>query len=140
QALEQVGRECRDAGAEVTMVSIDLTETCSAGSAVEKARSVAGDHYPILINNAGLAEFGSFDQQPFEVFEKHVRLNYLAGVSACHAAVPWMLEVGGGQIINVLSIAAKHDFSGAAAYCSTNAAMLMFSQTLALEYRARAIR
>jgi NAD(P)-dependent dehydrogenase (short-subunit alcohol dehydrogenase family) len=75
-----------------------------------------------------------------ELFEKHVRINYLAGVGICNAAVPWMMEKGGGQIINVLSIAADHPFSGASAYCSSKSAMRMFSKVLAQEYRARGVR
>jgi short-subunit dehydrogenase len=139
-ALEQVGRDCKQMGAEVTLIPIDLTENCASSRTIEKAREVGNGHYPILINNAGIADFGSFDQQPMEMFEKHVQLNYLAGVGMCHAALPWMLENGGGQVINVLSIAAQHAFSGASAYCSSKAAMRMFSKVLAQEYRARGIR
>lgn len=138
--LEQVGRECKQMGAAVTLVPMDLTETCATSRTMAKAREAGNGHYPILINNAGMADFGSFDQQPMELFEKHVQLNYLAGVGMCHAALPWMLEKGGGQVINVLSIAAQHAFSGASAYCSSKAAMRMFSKVLAQEYRARGVR
>lgn len=137
--LQKVARECITAGAEVTVVKGDLTAECACASLIERAKSVGHDHYPVLINNAGIADFASFDQQPIEVFEQHVQLNYLVGVRLCHAAIPWMLEQGGGQIVNVLSIAAKHPFSGAAAYCSSKAAMRMFSQVIAQEYRARGI-
>lgn len=139
-ALEQVGRECRQAGAQVTTIPVDLTETCVTTRIMQKAREVGNGHYPVVINNAGVAEFGSFDQQPMDVFERHVQLNYMAGVRMCHSAIPWMLEKGGGQIINVLSIAAQHPFSGASAYCSSKAAMQMFSKVLAQEYRARGVR
>jgi len=139
-ALQKVARECISAGADVTVYKADLTQECACATLIATAKEVGKDHYPILINNAGFAEFGSFDQQPFETFEKHVLLNYMLGARLCHAAIPWMLEQGGGQIINVLSIAAKHAFSGAAAYCSSKAAMQMLGQVLAQEYRARGIR
>lgn len=140
KSLKQTARECETAGAQVTVLATDLTQECACSTLMEKAKAMSKDHYPILINDAGLADFGSFDQQPIETFEKHVQLNYMVGVRLCHAAIPWMLENNGGQIINVLSIAATHAFSGAAAYCSTKAAMRMFSQVLAQEYRARGIR
>ncbi len=139
-ALQKVARECTSAGANVTVVKSDLTAECACVSLMEQAKKVGNDHYPVLINNAGMADFGSFDQQPFDIFERHVQLNYLVGARLCHAAIPWMLEVGGGQIINIASIAATHPFSGAAAYCSTKSAMRMLSQVLAQEYRARGIR
>lgn len=139
-ALQKVARECSTAGAEVTVIKTDLTSECACSTLMERAKAVGQDYYPILINNAGVAEFGSFDQQPFDVFERHVATNYLVGARLCHAAIPWMLDAGGGQIINVLSIASKHPFSGASAYCSSKAAMRMLSQVLAQEYRARGIR
>ena|SRR5579885_2663210 len=138
--LKKVARECETAGAEVTIVAGDLTADCACVTLIQKAKAAAKDHYPVLINNAGMAEFGSFDQQPIDAFERHVALNYMVGVRLCHEAVPWMLNNGGGQIINVLSIAADHPFSGAAAYCSSKAAMRMFSKVLAQEYRARGLR
>ena len=139
-ALQKVARECSTAGAEVTVYKADLTQECACASLIDMAKQAGKDHYPILINNAGFADFGSFDQQPFEIFEQHVQINYMVGARLCFAAIPWMLEQGGGQIINVLSVAAKHPFSGAAAYCSSKAAMRMLGQVLAQEYRARGIR
>jgi 3-oxoacyl-[acyl-carrier protein] reductase len=139
-ALQKVARECDTAGANVTVVKGDLTEDCACATLIERAKRVGEDHYPVLINNAGMGEFGSFDQQSFEVFERHAQVNYLVGARLCHAAIPWMLGVGGGQIINVLSIASTHAFSGAAAYCSSKAAIRMLTQVLAQEYRARGIR
>jgi len=138
--LKQVARECETAGAHVTLIVGDLTEDCACATLIQKAKATSKDNYPVLINNAGLAELGSFDQQSIDVFTQHVNLNYLVGVRLAHAAIPWMLESGGGQIINVLSIGAEHPFSGAAAYCSTKAAMRMFSKVIAQEYRARGIR
>jgi NAD(P)-dependent dehydrogenase (short-subunit alcohol dehydrogenase family) len=58
----------------------------------------------------------------------------------CKFAIPWMLRAGGGHIVNVLSIAATHPFSGAAAYCASKAGLHMFGKALAAEYRGRGIR
>lgn len=138
--LERVAKECREFGVKVTTKAADLSDPACCSSLIEDAQSSLDGAYLVLINVAGVAEFGSFDQQPFDVFLRHVHVNYLAAVSMCHAALPLMLEKRGGQIINVLSIAATHAFSGAAAYCSSKAALQMFTKVLALEYRARGIR
>lgn len=138
--LERIAKECRVSGVSATVVAADLTDPTCCAAVIEQAKPLLKDRYPVLINVAGIAEFGSFDQQPMEAFHRHVHVNYLAAVTMCHAVLPSMLQREGGQIVNVLSIAATHAFSGAAAYCSTKAALLMFTKVLALEYRARGVR
>lgn len=109
---------------------------------------------PVLINAAGTAYFGPYDQsdegdqeavveQAAKAFERgpgQVHTNLLGPMYLCHAAIPWMLESGGGHIVNVLSIAATHPFPGAAAYCASKAGLHMFGKALAAEYRGRGIR
>lgn len=137
--LQQTARECRQSGATVTVIAADLTEGCECAKLIKQAAQ-ASDAYTVLINIAGMAEFGSFDQQSWETFEAHLRLNFLAGAMLCHYVLPSMLKRGGGQIVNVLSIAATHPFSGASAYCASKAAFQMFSKVISLEYRARGIK
>ena len=58
----------------------------------------------------------------------------------CQDVLPWMLHLGKGQIVNVLSIAAEVPFSGGAAYGAAKAGMLHFGRALAAEYRSKGIR
>jgi NAD(P)-dependent dehydrogenase (short-subunit alcohol dehydrogenase family) len=116
---------------------------------------------PVLINAAGTAHFGPFaeiedvdeaeqeediDRQLREHREKlakyvgQISANLLGPMHLCKAAIPWMLESGGGHILNVLSIAATHPFPGAAAYCASKAGLHMFGKALAAEYRSQNIR
>lgn len=140
EALNAVAAECESIGACVKTVALDLGEPGSGEELVRQARASGAEHYPVLINNAGVAEFGSYDQQDWDVIQRHIQLNLLSGMELCHRVLPWMLESGGGQIVNVLSISARVPFSGAAAYCTSKAAFHMFGRVLALEYRARGVR
>ena len=140
EALKSVAAECESIGACVSVFPFDLSEPGNCTKLIEMAKPAGVDHYPVLVNNAGIAEFGSFDQQEWAVIQQHVQLNFVAGMELVHAALPWMLEVGGGQVINVLSMSARVPFSGAAAYCASKAALHMFGRVLALEYRARGVR
>lgn len=92
-----------------------------------------------LVNLVGSAHFGDFSGTPVETAYEQVQSNLAAVIGACHALLPAMLSAGRGRIVNVLSIAATHSFSGAAAYCGAKAGALAFSRALALEVRSRGV-
>lgn len=68
----------------------------------------AFDRLDILINNVG----GTIWAKPFEHYEPsqieaEVRRSLFPTLWCCHAALPYMLEQGGGAIVNVSSIATR---------------------------------
>ena len=90
-----------------------------------------------MVNAAGVAEFGDFTKLDFR---NQLDVNLVAPLALCQAAIPWMLEHGSGQIINVLSIAATTPFSGAAAYAASKAGLLMAGRCLSAEFRKQGVR
>jgi NADP-dependent 3-hydroxy acid dehydrogenase YdfG len=96
--------------------------------------------YPVLINCAGVAKFAPFLDDPMETWQSHLETNVLGPMRLTHAILPFMLDRGGGQIINVSSVAATHSFPGAAVYCTTKAALLAFGRGIATDYRKQGIR
>ena len=76
-------------------------------------------------------------ETPIEDFERQFRLNLRPTYLLCQAALPRMLEGGGGSIVCVSTRAALRPFSGAAGYISSKAAVLAFVDALAAEYTAR---
>lgn len=120
----------------VHWVVADLGDPSQARRVFEEARS---DAYPVLINAAGMAEFGEFDAMPWDEIERQIAVNMLGPIALCHAAIPWMLEQG-GQIVNVLSVAATHVFSQSLAYGVSKAGLHMAGKSIAAEYRTRGVR
>jgi NAD(P)-dependent dehydrogenase (short-subunit alcohol dehydrogenase family) len=99
-----------------------------------------GDAEPVLVNAAGVAEFGDFSEMSLASVEGQVQTNLMAPLVLCHEIIPWMLASGGGRIVNVLSVAATHAFPGAVAYGAAKAGLLMAGRCLAAEYRRHGIR
>jgi 3-oxoacyl-[acyl-carrier protein] reductase len=124
---EQVEEVAREAGGRA--IELDVSSPDSVADAFAAAGPV-----DLLVNNAGISGPSApfLDEEPeawWHVFEVNVRGAYLC----CRAAVPGMLERGGGRIVNVASGAAYLPMTGApsTAYGPSKAALHRFSELLA---------
>jgi 3-hydroxy acid dehydrogenase / malonic semialdehyde reductase len=95
----------------------------------------------ILINNAGLA-LGreKVESSQFEDWQQMIDTNIIANFHMAHIVLPWMLENGGGDIVNLCSIAGHYTYSGGAVYCATKHAVKAFTRVLREETAGRNIR
>lgn len=96
----------------------------------------------ILVNNAGSLVERLRTQELSEArWNEVMQLNSTSAFFSAKAAIPKMLEKGGGSIINVTSIAARNGGAmGSIHYSSAKAAMLTMTKGLAKEYANQGIR
>ncbi len=87
----------------------------------------------ILVNNAGFSTFGDFGHSVLEDEFQMVRLQIDATLELVRAAVPFMRERGGGEIINVASIGAFLNMKQTAVYGGCKAFLVSFSRALQAE-------
>jgi len=131
---EEVAADVRFAGGEAFLVGGDFTSSTKAREVVAAAATHFGG-LDVLINNAG----GLVNRVPIaEVddafFDAVMDLNVRSLVAACAAAVPFMRERGGGNIVNVTSVAARHGGgAGAVLYASAKGFVSTFTRGLAKE-------
>jgi 3-hydroxy acid dehydrogenase/malonic semialdehyde reductase len=99
------------------------------------------DKIDILINNAGLA-LGreKVESSQFEDWQNMINTNITANFKMVHIIVPTMLANGGGDIINICSIAGHYTYSGGAVYCATKHAVNAFTRVLREETAGRNLR
>jgi NAD(P)-dependent dehydrogenase (short-subunit alcohol dehydrogenase family) len=76
----------------------------------------------------------------WEDFDRMLRLNVAPAFNLACAAMPRMLERGGGSFVAVSARPALKPFAGAAAYVTAKAAVLAFVQALDADYRTKGIR
>jgi NAD(P)-dependent dehydrogenase (short-subunit alcohol dehydrogenase family) len=76
----------------------------------------------------------------WEDFDRLLRLNLAPAFNLARAAMPRMLESGGGSFLSVSARPALRPFAGAAAYVTAKAAVLAFIQALDADYRSKGIR
>jgi len=101
----------------------------------ESATELVAEHGPfsILINNAGMDEFGFFADTDPGQWERVLAVN-LVGVFACtHAVFPGMRDAGYGRIVSIASEAGRVGSKGSAVYSAAKGGVIAFMKVIARE-------
>jgi NAD(P)-dependent dehydrogenase (short-subunit alcohol dehydrogenase family)/pimeloyl-ACP methyl ester carboxylesterase len=94
----------------------------------------------IVVNNAGIGVAGNFLDTPAEEFDRVLDVNLGGVVNCCRAFARRLVERGtGGHVVNVASMAAYAPLSSLSAYCTSKAAVYMFSDCLRAELDAAGV-
>lgn len=126
-------------GVKVHIASADISNAKEAETAVSNLIQALGS-VDILINNAGIAKFGTLlDMDPSE-WERIIQVNLMGTYYVTRAALPHMLEKQSGDIINVASTAGERGFATGSAYCASKFALLGLTESLMQEVRKSNIR
>jgi hypothetical protein len=137
--LEALAKRLRsEHGTHVQVVTADLTDPVAL-RALER-RLARDARLELLVNDAGMGDFGAFESRDPDVVDTEIRLNVLAVVRLTHAALRGMLRRGRGAIINVSSTAAFQPFPYAAVYGATKAFLNNFTEALHEELRGSGVR
>ena len=94
----------------------------------------------LLINNAGMGDYGEFATSDWMKVEAMLRLNVEALTHLTHALLPTMIEQRAGAILNVSSLASIVPMPDFAVYAATKAYVTSFSEALRIEVREHGIR
>jgi 2-hydroxycyclohexanecarboxyl-CoA dehydrogenase len=87
----------------------------------------------LLVNNAGTDEFGFFRDTDEDLWQRVIDINLLGVMRATSAALPGMVERGGGRIVNIASEAGRVGSSGSAAYSAAKGGVIAFTKSIARE-------
>ncbi len=118
------------------LVRADVADEESAAALVKGVGSAR-----VLVNGVGGCGGGSpVHQSELELWDKLYHLNVRTAVTMSRAAIPAMLEGGGGCIINVASQAAIDCPAGIAAYSASKAAVIALTRSMAAELAGEGIR
>jgi NAD(P)-dependent dehydrogenase (short-subunit alcohol dehydrogenase family) len=93
-----------------------------------------------VTNAAAIAPTAPLLEQPVEVIERLMAINYLGTVHVTKATVPAMLHRGHGDLVNFASLAGWLPSLGFGAYSATKFAVVAFTETLAHEIAGRGVR
>ena len=94
----------------------------------------------VLVNNAGVNIPGVLHEVPDEVIDRTLAVNVKGTIYGCRAAIPHMLENGGGSIVNISSVNGIVSEPYLAVYSASKGAVVMLTKGVALDYAKQGIR
>ena len=118
---------------------LDVTSEDSYVGFLDKVEAEYG-RIDALVNNAGIMVIGKLLDVPIENQLKQLDINLKGVVNGCHAVAPRLIANGGGQIVNIASLAGRFAAPGAAVYSATKAGVLALSDALDAELEPRGVR
>ena len=89
----------------------------------------------VLINNAGLGDYGRFGDADWQRIRAMLQVNMVALTYLTYRILPAMRKGGGGAILNVSSIAGFLPIPNCAVYAATKAYVTSFSEALRAELK-----
>jgi NADP-dependent 3-hydroxy acid dehydrogenase YdfG len=118
---------------------VDVTDEAQARSFVEAAHAEHGGLH-VLVNNAGVMLLGGVNGADVAEWRRMIDVN-LWGLLVCtHAALPLIASSGGGDVVNVSSVAGRRADAGAAVYNMTKWGVHAFSEALRQEALHEGVR
>jgi 3-oxoacyl-[acyl-carrier protein] reductase len=128
-------------GGEAIVVQGDVTSSEACRAIVEQTVAKFG-RLDVLINNAGgLVQRVPVEQLTDELFDQVLHLNVRSALACIAAAAPHMRKAGGGAVINVTSVAARHGGgTGAVLYAGSKGFVSTMTRGLAKELVKDGIR
>ena len=94
----------------------------------------------VLVNNAGIVRDRGISRMSEVEWDEVMQTNLRGAIRCTKAVLPLMLRQGGGHIVQIGSFSALAGPAGQANYAAAKAALVGFSQSLALELGRRDIR
>jgi len=133
--LEETSNEIIKLGRRSLAIQADVTSEAEVKRMVERTVQELG-RLDILVNNAGVGASCPVSEMPEEMWDRVMDVNIKGVFLCCKAVVPHMVGQGSGKIINLSSCAGELPSGLMAAYCSSKAAVRMFTMVLAMEVAA----
>lgn len=137
--IEQAAAALRQAGHRALAVPTDVTDEAQVAHLMERAVAVFG-RLDVLVNAAGAAVFAPAAELAADDWNATLATTLTGTFFCCKHALRQMLPHGAGQIVNILSIAAKMAFPNSAAYCAAKWGALGLTKVLSEEVRREGIR
>ena len=137
---EEAAETAETIGENALALKMDVTDLTSITDGVSRVEGKWGG-IDVLVNNAGIFNMCPIDEVTVADYRRQYDVNVGGTIFTIQAVVPGMRKRGkGGAIINFSSQAGRRGEPNIVIYCSTKAAVISITQSLALELAKDGIR
>ena len=113
-----------------TFMQLDVTDEKNWARVIEEIKQTFGQ-LNILVNNAGIVEVGNIITTTTDAWRRVNAVSSDGTFFGCRAAIPLMIESGGGSIVNMASIASMQGEHYVTAYCAAKGAVESLTRAVA---------
>lgn len=129
-----------DIGGAIIGMTGDVSKEADCVAMIDRAAAEFG-RVDILVNNAGVMDlFQSVADVDNATWRRCMAVNVDGPMYAMRRAVPLMLELGGGSIVNIASVAATGGGAAGAAYTASKHALIGLTKSTAFQYAKLGLR
>jgi NADP-dependent 3-hydroxy acid dehydrogenase YdfG len=129
--LDRITALADELGNGSTAIEADVTDRDSIVAAADRVRQELGTA-SVLVNNAGVMLLGPFDSGQRADYRQMIEVNLLGAITATEVFLD-QIKDGGGDIINISSVAGRTARSGNGVYAATKWAINGWSESLRQE-------
>jgi clavulanate-9-aldehyde reducatase len=137
--IEALAKRIEQDGGRALAITADVGDEQQARDFVQRTHAELG-RLDALVNNAGVMLLGPIVGAPTEEWRRMIHVNVFGVLYCTHAALPLMLEQGGGDVVTVSSVAGRTARAGSGVYNLTKFGVGAFSESLRQEQTMRGIR
>jgi short-subunit dehydrogenase len=114
-------------------VIADLGENRGRHRLLEFCENIGPDGISVLINNAGVNEFGLFEEQSQTAITNLININLVSPMLICQDLLPLLKQQEEAQIVNIGSTYGSIGYPGFGAYCASKFGLRGFTESLRRE-------
>jgi NAD(P)-dependent dehydrogenase (short-subunit alcohol dehydrogenase family) len=139
EAASEVSADIERNGGSAVPIAADISKGADCHDLIEQVHGRRG-RIDVLVNNAGINRRGNLLALSEDDWHTTFAVNLHSMFHLCRAAIPHMIEAGGGAIVNTASQWGLHPAPNHIAYNTSKAAVAAFTQNLARDYAPQKIR
>jgi NADP-dependent 3-hydroxy acid dehydrogenase YdfG len=130
--LEEIVSRIESEGGTAIAVEADISDEQQAAALVERAQAGLGG-LDALVNNAGVMLLGPLQGADPTEWRRMIDVNCLGLLYCTHYALPVIRDGGGGDVVNVSSVAGRTAALGSGVYNMTKWGVVGYSESLRQE-------
>ncbi len=136
--IEGLAGELSGNGTTAIAIEADVTDSSTIERAAERVRDELG-RVDCLINNAGLMQLSPFEQGKVDEWRQMIDVNLTGVLETTHAFLGQLTD-GGGDLVNISSVAGRKGIPGSGAYNATKWGINGWSEALRQEMIGKGVR